>query len=129
MATMPAFNALRDRNREFGCASKAMKVLRSSIKELLVNTADRKSSIRLRSLLLQCLLTDTTSVRGSRKPENGDLSLLRKFDFNASALFDTVVAAPFTTTINRTTGAIGLSVPAFNPKVLLTAPHRPPTSG
>jgi hypothetical protein len=122
MATMPAFDALRDHNREFGRAGKAMKVLRSSIKELLVNSADRKSSIRLRSLLLQSLLGDTTSVRGERSPQNGDLSLLNGFDFNASALLDTVVAAPFTTTINRVTGAIDLSVPAFNPKVLLTAP-------
>src|SRR4051812_10169597 len=69
MAAMPAFDALRDHNREFGRAGKAMKVVRSCIKELIANTADRKSSIRLRSVLLECLKGDTTSVPGERSPQ------------------------------------------------------------
>jgi hypothetical protein len=48
--------------------------------------------------------------------------MLLNFDFNAAALFDTVIAAPFTTTVNRVTGALDIAIPAFNPKVLLTAP-------
>jgi hypothetical protein len=122
MAAMPAFDRNREHNREFGRAVKAMKVLRSSVKELLANTTDRKSALRLQQVLFDALKSDTTSIRGERSPQNGDLSLLNGFDFNASALLDTVVSAPFTTTINRATGALGLSVPAFNPTILLAAP-------
>src|ERR1043165_1533045 len=59
MADMPAFDRLGEHNREFGYAGKAMKLTRSSLKALLANTADRKSSIRLRSLMLEVLKTDT----------------------------------------------------------------------
>lgn len=122
MATMPAFDRLREHNREFARAGKAVKLLRSPLKALLVNTADRKSALRLRSLMLEVIKTDTTSVKGERSVSNGDLSLLLNFDFNAAALFDTVIAAPFSTTINRLTGALDVTIPAFNPKLLLTAP-------
>jgi hypothetical protein len=122
MATMPAFDRMREHNREFGRAGKAMKLVRSSLKALLVNTADRKAAERLRSVLYQVIKTDTTSIRGERNLTNGDLSLLLNFDFNADALFDTVIAAPFLMTINRLSGALDITVPAFNPKLLLTAP-------
>jgi hypothetical protein len=124
MAAMPAFDRLREHNREFARTGKAVKLLRSPLKALLTNTADRKSALRLRSLMLEVVKTDTTSARGERKVENGDLSMLLNFDFNADALFDTVIAAPFTTTINRLTGAVDITIPAFNPKLLLTAPQQ-----
>jgi hypothetical protein len=122
MAAMPAFERMREHSREFGRSGKAMKMLRSSIKELLANTADRKAALRLQHLLFKCLKKDTTSTRGKRSPQNGDLTLLKGFDFNANALLTTVVSAPFITSINRNTGALNLSIPRFNPKVLLTAP-------
>jgi hypothetical protein len=122
MATMPAFQAMRDHTREYARTGKAIKLIRSGIKTLLLNTADRKAAQRLRALLYESLKLDTTSLRGERTVQDGDLSLLLNFDFNVTALLDTVIAAPFTTTIDRVTGTVDLVVPAFNPTILLTAP-------
>lgn len=122
MATMPAFDRTREHNREFTLAARAMKILRASIKSLLPNTADRKSALRLRHCLSDCAHADTTSPRGQRSPQNGDLSLLKGFNFNDRALLNTVFAAPYTTSIHRSTGTLSLSIPAFNPNLLLSAP-------
>jgi hypothetical protein len=122
MLKMPAFDRTREHNAEFATAARAMKTIRSSVKGHLRNTADRKSALRLRHLLTDCLHADTNSIRGQRSPQNGDLSLLKNFDFNNRALLHTVFAAPFTTTIDRRTGTLSLTIPAFNPKLLLTAP-------
>lgn len=122
IAAKPGFDRLRKHNQEFIRASKAMGVLRSSITELLVKTADRKAAQRLQRKLLDCTRADSTSIFGERSPQNGDLSILQHFNFNSAAPLNTIMAAPYTASIDRLTGAFDLNVPAFNPLVSFSLP-------
>jgi hypothetical protein len=121
-ALKPGFDRFRKHSAEFIRATRAVKVLRSSIKELLFKTADGGAAQRLQKVLLACTRADSTSILGERLPQNGDLNLLLNFDFNNNAPLDAVMAAPFTATIDRITGVHDLAVPAFNPAVALSIP-------
>jgi hypothetical protein len=121
IATLPSFQRTRENGREFGRAGKAAKVLRDSLKPILVNVADRKAFARMMQSMMQALKMDS-APRGERTPQDGDLSVLKGFNFSSTVPLNSVFSAPFTATITRLTGALDVAIPAFNPTILLTAP-------
>jgi hypothetical protein len=64
-----------------------------------------------------------TAPRGDRSPQTGDLTVLKGFNFSANTPLGAVFSAQFTTSITRLSGALGVSIPAFNPTILLTPPQ------
>jgi hypothetical protein len=66
--------------------------------------------------------SDTASVRGERSLENGDLSTLLGFDFNAGGKLSTTLYAPYTVTVNRVTGELEVTIPPFTPSLLVSSP-------
>lgn len=122
IANDPVFERTRENGKEFGRAGKAGKVLRNAIRSLIQNAADSKAVSRLTKEMMKVVKADVTNTRGLRNVMDGETELLEGFDFNVNAKLGTTLFAPYTATIDRTTGAITLNVPAFTPANMLAAP-------
>ena len=123
IANDPAFQRTRENGAEFGRAGNASKVLKTSIRPLLLNSADSRMTSRLTKLMVKVLQADTTSERGSRNVIDGEAVLLEGFEFNIRGTLGSSLFAPYTTTIDRATGTITLDVPQFIAANMLAAPR------
>lgn len=122
IASDPAFQRTRENGAEFGRAGKAGKLLRNAIRSLLINTADARMVARLTREFVKVIQADMTNARGQRNVIDGEAELLQGFDFNANAKLSTTLFAPFTSTINRATGELTVSLPSFIPLNMIAAP-------
>lgn len=120
IATDPAFVRTRENGQEFGRAGKSGKYLRGAFATLMPK--DQSVIGRLVKLLMACIKEDGVNVRGMRTVQDGKPGLLEGFDFNSNAPLSAVLKAPYTAAINRVTGAMTLTVPAFIPGNLLGYP-------
>jgi hypothetical protein len=123
IATDPKFKRTRENMAEFGNACTSGKTLRHSINPMLKNAKDGKLVSRLSKTMMQVIKSDTASKRGKRTVATGDLSLLKGFEFNANAALSTTMYAPFTVNVNRTTGAVDISIPSFVPGSSVIVPQ------
>ena len=114
MLTSPSFKRVREQMAEFSTAAKAASILRNAAKEVVKRVADRKMQPRLSSILMQVLKTDTTNPRGSRTILDGDISLLKGFQFSGKPLTGSFMSQ-YNTVVNRITGKLSVEVPGFNP--------------
>ena len=119
IATDPAFQRTRENGAEFGRAGKAGKVLRTSMRNLLQKAADSRMVSRLTAMFIKVIQMDSTNTRGQRNVIDGEATLLEGFDFNVSSKLNTTFVAPYSTTINRTTGAVTISIPPFVPQQMV----------
>lgn len=122
IATDPAFQRTRENGAEFGRAGKAGKMIRSAFRSLLQNAADSNMTARLTKELVKVIQADMTSSRGERNVIDGEAELLTGFDFNEQGKLGTTLFAPFTTTIDRVTGALSVDIPSFVPNVMIGYP-------
>ncbi len=122
IANDPAFVRTRENGQEFGSAGKSGKVLRSTFRTMLEG-ADSRMTGRLHQTMMMCLKGDTTSVRGERRVATGDITRLNGFNFNVRGKLGTTLLAPYGTSINRTSGALDITVPPFVPAVSLSYPQ------
>lgn len=122
IANDPAFQRTRENGMEFGRAAQGGKLVRNSIQSLLQQAKDKRVVSRLTTALLAILKTDSTSVRGMRNLMEGDLNLLRGFEFNINSPLATTLKALYTTSFDRSTGALGLHLDSFIPAQQLIAP-------
>jgi hypothetical protein len=122
MASDPAFERTRENQAEFGRAGKAGKLLRTAFRPLLQNAADSRMVSRMLKEMMRVVKADATSQRGQRNVLDGELELLENFEFNDAGKLGQTFFAPFTATINRTTGALAISIPAFVPLEQIAAP-------
>ncbi|MFT7352496.1 MAG: hypothetical protein ACI9XR_002283 [Flavobacterium sp.] len=60
----PAFQRTRENGSEFGRAGGAGKILRTSLRALLINTAHGRMVSRLTQKMVEVIQADVTSVRG-----------------------------------------------------------------
>ncbi len=116
IANDPNFQRTRENGSEFGNAATAGKVLRSSVRNLMMNAADNRVTSRLTQIMTVIKNYDTVSPRGERTVAIGiadpaALALLKDFDFNDHAALGSVLYAPYT--VNGGTGAINF--PSFIP--------------
>lgn len=105
----PAFERTRENGSEFGQSATSGKLLRTSVRNLLLKAKDNRVTSRLTQKMAAIKNLDTTSVRGLRNVAFGLLTtegknLLRGFDFNIRAKLGSVVFAPFV--VDTTTGEI-----------------------
>jgi hypothetical protein len=122
IANDPAFQRTRENGAEFGRAGKAGKILRASIRTLLLNSADSRMVSRLTQSMIKVIQADTTSVRGLRNVIDGEAELLSGFEFNINGTLESILFAPYDATIDRVTGAITVVLAPFVPGNMIAAP-------
>ncbi|WP_413998141.1 hypothetical protein ACMDB5_10110 [Flavobacterium sp. W1B] len=122
IATDPAFQRTRENGSEFGRAGKAGKILRASLRTLLLNAADSRMVSRLTQSMVKVIQADTTSVRGLRNVIDGEAELLTGFEFNKNSSLGSTLYAPYIGTIDRIGGEITVSLAPFVPATMLSAP-------
>ena len=118
----PAFQRTRENGSEFGRAGKAGKLLRTSLRALLLNSADGRMVSRLTKQMVVVIQADTTSLRGLRNVIDGEAELLKGFEFNIRGKLGTSLFAPFVGAIDRITGDITVDIASFVPANMISAP-------
>ncbi len=122
MATDPAFQRTRENGAEFGRAGNAGKILRTSLKALLINASDSKMVSRLTRDMMKVIQADAVNPRGMRNVIDGEAELLLGFDFNINGKLGTTLYAPYTPAINRVSGELTITIPSFVPVNMVNAP-------
>ena len=118
----PAFQRTRENGSEFGRAGTAGKILRTSLRSLLVNSADGRMVSRLTQAMVKVIQADMISVRGLRNVIDGEAELLTGFEFNIRGKLGTSLFAPFVSVIDRGSGAISVDLDSFIPANMIAAP-------
>jgi len=105
----PAFIRTRENGSEFGRSATSGKLLRKSVRSLMIRAKDSRVSSRVTQSMTQIKNFDITSVRGKRNVATGlatanGLTVLKGFDFNNRAILGSVLFAPFL--LNTGTGEV-----------------------
>ncbi|MCU4177667.1 hypothetical protein [Carboxylicivirga sp. N1Y90] len=111
----PAYARTRENGAEFGRAGKAGKELRNALNEVLVRAADKRVSNRLAATILKAIQADTTNRRGERTVVDGDLTVLKGFEFNNVASLESILKLSHTIVFDRAAGTSQVAIDAFNP--------------
>jgi hypothetical protein len=122
IASDPAFQRTRENGSEFGRAGKAGKLLRTSMRALLLNSADSRMVSRLTQQMVKVIQADITSDRGLRNVIDGEAELLLGFEFNIRGKLGTSLFAPYTANIDRVTGEVTVDIAPFVPVNMIAAP-------
>jgi len=122
IANDPAFQRTRENGSEFGRAGKGGKLLRNAIRILLQNAKDKRVVSRLTKALVAVVKSDTTSERGLRTVQDGNLSLLENFEFNSNGKLGSTLFTAFAAAFDRVAGEATLDIAAFSPTVRIAAP-------
>jgi len=123
IATDPKFARTRENNAEFGRANAAAKRLRDALRSFILLTSDSKMSNRLNSRMLRVIKADTVSDRGERQVLNENLGILNRFGFNSAASLANTLFLKVSGSVDRTTGAGLVELPALDPKVVIAKPE------
>jgi len=118
----PAFQRTRENAAEFGRAGKACKVLRYSLRGLLLHSADSRMVSRLTKEMLNVVRADAVNIRGMRNVIDGDAELLMGFEFNIMAHLAGSFSAPIETVMDRVSGSLSVDIASFVPKDMISAP-------
>ncbi len=118
----PAFQRTRENGSEFGRAGNAGKVLRNSIRVLLLKASDFRMVSRLTKAMTKVIQMDTVNERGQRNVLDGETELLKGFDFNINGKLGTTLFAPYTVAMDRVTGEASVTLEAFVPQTGIAAP-------
>ena len=118
----PAFVRTRENQQEFGRACKAGKLLRTSLREAILQSKDSGMTSRLTQTMMKIIRSDGENVRGMRTVSKGDISLLQGFEFNSNARLGSTFQMEYNCVINRTTGDVTVTIPAFVPAVMVAFP-------
>lgn len=118
----PAFQRTRENGSEFGRAGIAGKVLRNSIRALLLKASDFRMVSRLTQEMVKVIQMDETNPRGQRNVIDGEAELLQGFDFNINGKLGTTLFAPYQVAIDRVSGDAALDIEKFVPQTAIAAP-------
>ncbi len=119
----PAFERTRENGAEFGRAGAAAKLLRTSLRVLLMHSADGRMSSRLTRSMVQVVRADSASPRGLRQVSPAAVGMLQGFEFNQDGKLSRTLFAPYTTGLDRVAGNIWVEIPAFVPGNRIAAPQ------
>ena len=120
--TDPKFDLLRRAGLEFGAAGKAGKLFRDVLITELNKARDNRVVSRVTQTMVAILQSDPASDLGFRRVENGDLTLLKGFEFNNGVSFAACVKAQFTFVVDRVTGSIRANLVSHIPRLEIAAP-------
>lgn len=65
---------------------------------------------------------DSTNARGKRTIQDGDLSLLKGFEFNTNGKLGATLYAAYSSTYDRAAGDVTVDITAFAPTIRVAAP-------
>lgn len=119
----PAFERTRENGAEFGRAGAAGKLLRNSLRALIMKAADNRMTSRLTKEMVKVIQADATNTRGQRNVIDGETELLTGFEFNDNGKLNRTFFAPFTTAIDRVAGTLDVNIPIFIPGNMVAAPQ------
>lgn len=122
IATDPAFQRTRENNAEFGRAGKGARLLRTTFRNSIARAKDSRFSSRLTAAMLRVVQADTINDRGLRNVIDGEATLLEGFECNLQAKLSATLFAPYTASVDRTTGIATVDLPAFVPATGIAAP-------
>lgn len=122
IATDPQFQRSRENASEFASAAHAGKLFRRAFLSLVNPVADERMVSRLAGRMVRVLQADTKNGRGMRKVMDGDVELLEGFEFNDNGKLSGSLTVPYHSEINRMTGELKITIPAFIPDNQITAP-------
>jgi len=122
IASDPAFQRTRENGAEFGRAGAAGKILRTSLRALLMNSADTRMVSRLTQRMVKVIQADAVNERGLRNVIDGEAELLTGFEFNIRGKLGTSLFAPYVGNIDRVAGEISVDLAPFVPASMISAP-------
>jgi len=123
VATEERFERTRENMAEFERAARSGKLLTDAFRAIADSASDSRQTARMSRAMSKVIKSDKLNSRGQRKVSDGDLQLLRGFDFNVAAKLTTVFFPPYTASIDRATGTLKVDIPAFVSKRMLKAPR------
>ncbi len=108
----PNFARTRENGEEFGNAAMSGKLVRDTVRTMMLNTADNRVTSRLTKVMTEIKNMDTVNPRGKRNVATGitnpaALELLKNFNFNRFATLGSVLFVPFNVTL--TDGIININ--------------------
>ncbi|MDC8000118.1 hypothetical protein POV26_03650 [Aequorivita todarodis] len=119
----PAFKRTRENGMEFGTAGKGGQLIRKAERILIRQASDYRLTSRLVQLLMKVIKSDALNERGKRTVQDGDMSLLKEFDFNEKGKLNTVFFSGYTPSFDRGTGVFDVAIDAFVPNETIDAPR------
>lgn len=119
----PAFKRTRENGMEFGTAGKSGQLIRKAERILMRQASDYRVTSRLLQLLMKVIKSDPLNERGKRTVQDGDMSMLKDFNFNETGKLNTVFFSGYTPTFDRATGVFDVAVDAFVPNETIDAPR------
>jgi hypothetical protein len=122
IATDPKFKRTRENNSEFSVAQANNKLIREAFNSIGLNAKDRRTTSRLFAVIMAAKKKDVVNARGFRNMIDGDMQLLKDFEFNTGTSISSVVKIPVDSAIDRMTGELTLDLPAYVPEELIIAP-------
>lgn len=118
----PAFVRTRENQQEFGRACAAGKLLRTALRQVILQGKDSGMTSRLTQTIMKIIQGDTENVRGQRTLNKGDIALLQGFEFNRNARLGNTLQIDYDAAIDRVTGSVTVMIPAFIPAVMVASP-------
>lgn len=122
VATETSFERTRENMAEFERAGRSGKLLTDAFRAIANEASDSRQTQRMSRAMSKVIKSDKLNDRGQRKVSDGNIQLLRGFDFNVDAKLTTVFFAPHTASIDRVTGTLKVDIPAFVSKRMINAP-------
>lgn len=112
----------RENWNEFREGAHASKLIRQAILPALQNCKDGRLVSRLTQEMIKVTKSDPVNGRGQRKVMDGDVTLLKDFNFNIKALLKVTLKLDLVPVIDRVTGKASVVIPAFKPSELISKP-------
>jgi hypothetical protein len=123
IASDPNFLLTRQNGYEFARSSKAAKLMGKAFRSTIAGTVDSRMHSRLLRVMSAVLHMDQVHGHGARTVADGDMSLLNEFQFNVRTAVDETFHAPFTSSIDRVTGACKIIIPSNKPLEQIVPPQ------
>lgn len=115
--TDPKYRRTRENLAEFAVAAASAKFLKNAFREIEIKSNGGKLHNRLYSAAMKVVKSDPVSVRGERKFELGDMSILRGFEFSEKATLENVLRIQ--TNIAEDEASFTVTIPQITPSMHL----------
>lgn len=119
--THEKFQRTRENAKEFKQAIESGKLVRRALSQLIKPIGDGKLSSRMNKVMLELVRSDKVSERGERLAKNGDLQILKDFDFNGNSPLKEVFKAVSSVSINNNKQVL-VNVQPFARSAAIVAP-------
>ena len=114
METSDKFKRTRENWNEFRNGAGASRILRAALKDALSHGKDSRIVSRLTQQMIKVAKSDPDNNRGERVVANGDISMLKDFNFNIGAVLNQCLKLELIPVFERTTGKVTLNIPTFD---------------